>query len=218
MKPEEHFGLYVRGWHHGASGADKNDDRLDYLSGHEDGTAAARAACGAAADRYGVLLTAPTESGLVEEEGIHPVIAAWNASKCFAGVRAMTAGRTKHLRARLRDPFWKEHWRAAIERLTRSDFCTGKNDRGWTADIDWFLKPDTVAKIMEGKYDSRAKESPAEEIVELGPPCPDWRQRAARLDGKAYGLSWLSHEKADISLRERLLRDMASQSADEIPY
>jgi len=51
------------------------------------------------------------------------------------------------------DEFWKHHWRACIERIGKSKFCTGINERGWVADVDWFLKPDTVAKIVEGAYD-----------------------------------------------------------------
>jgi len=28
----------------------------------------------------------------------------------------------------------------------------GENDRAWTATIDWFLRPDSVDKILEGQY------------------------------------------------------------------
>lgn len=38
-------------------------------------------------------------------------------------------------------------------RIQKSSFCQGKNDRGWVASFDWFIRPDTVVKIMEGKYD-----------------------------------------------------------------
>jgi len=33
-----------------------------------------------------------------------------------------------------------------------SPFLLGENDRGWRADIDWFLRPDSVTRILEGKY------------------------------------------------------------------
>jgi hypothetical protein len=33
----------------------------------------------------------------------------------------------------------------------------GVNDRGWKADIDWFLKPESVMKIIEGKYTQKTK-------------------------------------------------------------
>ena len=43
----------------------------------------------------------------------------------------------------------------AIERAMGSGFLTGQNDRGWVMDLEFFLRPDTVTKILEGKYDDR---------------------------------------------------------------
>jgi hypothetical protein len=43
----------------------------------------------------------------------------------------------------------------ALNRVAKSSFCRGQNERGWKADIDWFLKPDTLTKILEGKYDDQ---------------------------------------------------------------
>lgn len=52
---------------------------------------------------------------------------------------------------------WKEHstdefWREVIWGINQSEFCLGKNDRGWKADFDWFVRTDTAAKVIEGKY------------------------------------------------------------------
>ena len=44
---------------------------------------------------------------------------------------------------------------AALDRVRSSSFCRGQNDRGWRADLDWFLRPDTVTKLLEGKYEDR---------------------------------------------------------------
>jgi hypothetical protein len=66
-------------------------------------------------------------------------------------------------RARLRERTLAE-WRAILERISASSFCRGENDRGWKADPDWLLKPDTASKVLEGKYDNRApKPNGAEE-------------------------------------------------------
>jgi len=35
-----------------------------------------------------------------------------------------------------------------------SDFCTGRNDRGWKADIDFILRENKFVSILEGKYDN----------------------------------------------------------------
>ena len=40
---------------------------------------------------------------------------------------------------------------AALRAIGNSPFLKGQNDRGWTADLDWFLKPDSL-HILEGKY------------------------------------------------------------------
>ncbi len=55
--------------------------------------------------------------------------------------------------ARLKSSGWT--WQEALQRLAESEFCQGGGKDGWRADIDWFLRPDTVARILEGKYDNR---------------------------------------------------------------
>lgn len=78
---------------------------------------------------------------------------AWNELPSpFRPVRTMSDGRVTSLRARMKDEFWSSNWRNALESLKTSEFCKGKNDRGWIADVDFFLRPDSVAKILEGKY------------------------------------------------------------------
>lgn len=63
--------------------------------------------------------------------------------------------RRRLLEARLLEPFFLQNWRAALARLKSSDFCKGRSERGWKATFDWFIQPDSVIKIMEGKYDNR---------------------------------------------------------------
>lgn len=76
----------------------------------------------------------------------------WNESG-FATCRKLTKNRVAALKARLKDADWRENWRTAIAKIKASSFCRGESDRGWKAEVDWFLKPDTFTKIMEGKYD-----------------------------------------------------------------
>lgn len=38
--------------------------------------------------------------------------------------------------------------------LENSQFCTGRNDRGWKADIDFILREDKFVSVLEGKYGS----------------------------------------------------------------
>lgn len=67
-----------------------------------------------------------------------------------------TLQRKKAFCARMKETLFADNWRTIIEKLSASDFCTGKNGRGWKADIDWILKNETnYAKVLEGKYDNK---------------------------------------------------------------
>jgi hypothetical protein len=82
------------------------------------------------------------------------------------GLKAIvTKKRIASVRERIRDPVWRDTWMQALEKASQIPALFGENDRKWTMDIEWFLRPDTVAKILEGKYDNwtRSKnDSPAE--------------------------------------------------------
>lgn len=82
---------------------------------------------------------------------------AWNAVPRFIGARTLDGGRAKHFRARATDPAWADRWRQALAKAATIPFCLGAGERGWIADVDWFLRPDTVTRILEGKYDRLAR-------------------------------------------------------------
>jgi hypothetical protein len=52
----------------------------------------------------------------------------------------------------MKEEFFKANWKTAIDKITTTPFLMGSNGK-WKADIDWLLKPGSVVKIMEGKYD-----------------------------------------------------------------
>lgn len=43
----------------------------------------------------------------------------------------------------------------AIQRANRSSFLKGNNRNGWTADFNWFIRPENFQKVLEGNYDNR---------------------------------------------------------------
>lgn len=72
----------------------------------------------------------------------------------FGGSVHVTDKRRKALQQRWKDPWWRENWQTALERAAQSPFLRGEtSDRGWKLTLDFFLKPDSVAKILEGTYD-----------------------------------------------------------------
>lgn len=81
----------------------------------------------------------------------------WNLSALVNGwrpCRKMTAARANSLRQRLMDAWWRDNWREALQKAGPIPGLRGQNDRKWIADIDWFLRPGTVVKILEGFYDA----------------------------------------------------------------
>jgi hypothetical protein len=76
----------------------------------------------------------------------------WNAIDGVVKVHEWTEKRRNQLRTRLRDPTWLDKALEAISRIPECPFLLGDNDRGWRADMEWFLRPDSVAKVLEGKY------------------------------------------------------------------
>lgn len=89
------------------------------------------------------------------------IVNAWNETglpKCLK----LTSARIGHLKARLKSQFWRDNWQTALALIAKSPFCTGKNDRQWTADFDFFTRSDdAVAKAMEGKYGAKLSEARA---------------------------------------------------------
>jgi hypothetical protein len=78
---------------------------------------------------------------------------AYNAVASEIGLpiaKALTPDRCKHLRRRL-----AEHgiggWLAAMDGL-RAPFCSGENDRGWKANLDFCLQAKSCAKLAENAY------------------------------------------------------------------
>ena len=69
---------------------------------------------------------------------------------CFglARVRELTPSRKKALKA------WGDidEMTEVFEKVGKSRFLNGDNDRKWKADFDWIIKPANRVKILEGKY------------------------------------------------------------------
>ncbi len=75
----------------------------------------------------------------------------WNQTQ---GVRQNKASkfsvkRRLSFRIRIRDPSWD--WMAALAKFPLK--CFESEPDGWRPTVDWFLKPDSVQDILEGKYD-----------------------------------------------------------------
>ena len=88
-------------------------------------------------------------------------VAYWNSKANLPQVRRMTDERKEKLGARLEEEDFANHWQEVNDKISQSVFCTGHNDRGWKASIDWVLVNSTnYVKVLEGKYEDSPREEP----------------------------------------------------------
>lgn len=91
-----------------------------------------------------------------ESREISRIVDAWNSLGApFPRVQTISGKRKASLKRRIRDDFWMENWQKAIGLVKESAFCRGDNERKWRADFDWFIRPDSVLRLVEGKYAKR---------------------------------------------------------------
>lgn len=68
----------------------------------------------------------------------------------------MTETRRAHMRARWREYPSLEEWREFFRRVSVSPFLMGKvsskDRRPFKCTLDWLVKPENFAKVLEGKY------------------------------------------------------------------
>ena len=101
------------------------------------------------------------QNGREEEEEAPPVrktydtlkiMGAWNemaAKHGLAQVTKMTEERRKKTRARL-DDYTEAEVLQAIALVPERPFLMGENERGWKANFDFLIRPDSIQKINEG--------------------------------------------------------------------
>lgn len=64
----------------------------------------------------------------------------------------LTDKRQRSVRALLKKGITPEQLENAFRIAQSSEFCRGKNDRGWRVDFDWLLDENNIVKVLEGKY------------------------------------------------------------------
>lgn len=69
--------------------------------------------------------------------------------------RSLPPGRRKSFNARFRE-HGADSWSTVLANIRASAFLQGQNDRGWRPNLDWIIKPDNYAKILEGTYASNS--------------------------------------------------------------
>ena len=76
----------------------------------------------------------------------------------YPKLRNVSDNRKKAIAAR-----WKEYghdlgtFRELFELAETSPFLKGKNQKNWTADFNWLMNSENMAKVLEGKYNDKQK-------------------------------------------------------------
>jgi hypothetical protein len=76
----------------------------------------------------------------------------WNQHASGVGlpmVKALGPKRKKLLLKAIADQPSQDYWNEVFEKLGASDFHCGRTGGNWVANLDWILKPDNQAKILE---------------------------------------------------------------------
>lgn len=99
-----------------------------------------------------------TKNSDQETPSVVEAFKAYNDSAAQAGwplATKLTPARRTGIKARLVDAGGIDGWKSAMARARASPLLTGDNQRGWKADLDFFLKPSKFTKLIEGSYDAR---------------------------------------------------------------
>jgi hypothetical protein len=106
--------------------------------------------------------TSKSKKGGVGENKLPALAVIWNDHReALPEVQGCSGKRLESANTRWQEKPDIPYWQEIVRRVAKSDFCNGKNARGWRADFDFLVRPDTQHKVLEGKYDNRT-----------GPPGP----------------------------------------------
>lgn len=71
--------------------------------------------------------------------------------KSYPSVRSSSDARKKAIKARL-NTYTVDDFKQCFENAEASAFLKGGNNRNWTANFDWLIKDQNMAKVLDGNY------------------------------------------------------------------
>ena len=70
----------------------------------------------------------------------------------FPTCRNLSDNRKKMIKACFKNGIKGEDFERAFRLSEESSFLKGMNNRGWSANFDWIIKPNNIVKILDGNY------------------------------------------------------------------
>ena len=89
----------------------------------------------------------------------------------FPKIKSLSESRKKAIKARM-NTYSVDDFKTCFEKAESSDFLKGGNDRNWTANFDWLIKDANMAKVLDGNYDNKPRQSSGRKEV-----VPDWMKK-----------------------------------------
>lgn len=77
-----------------------------------------------------------------------------NTCVSFPRLTKLSDSRKKAIRARL-NKYSVEDIQKAFEMAEASDFLKGSNNRNWSANFDWLMNDNNIAKVLDGNYKNK---------------------------------------------------------------
>ncbi len=122
---------------------------------HDRGTTASRPQH----DRYNTLHNNTLHNNTLQTEEVDLFFDFWNSQEKLPKAIKLSKSRKDKIKTRLKEADIDE-WKKVISLVNMTEFLTGRNDRGWKADIDWLIaNEENRIKVVEGKYKSNPAKS-----------------------------------------------------------
>lgn len=89
---------------------------------------------------------------ILSKELLQRIIDKWNSvsNNKIKGIKPNTQ-RYSMLKERLKE-YGEDAVIEAIDNVEKSTFLQGRNNRNWTIDFDWLVRPNNFPKVLEGRY------------------------------------------------------------------
>ena len=100
------------------------------------------------------------QNNILSKELLQRIIDKWNtvSTNKIKGIKPNTQ-RYSMLKERLKE-YGENSVIEAIDNVGKSSFLKGRNNRNWTIDFDWFVRPNNFPKVLEGRYADKTTVTP----------------------------------------------------------
>lgn len=99
----------------------------------------------------------------------------------YPRVTKLSEARKKAIKARLKT-YTEDDFRVLFQLAEDSDFLKGKNNRNWSANLDWLIKDSNMAKVLDGNY----------------------LKKGSAMNGEQFSNNGFGHVKTGIELMEEI--------------